>query len=461
MTLAAKHKIFIVEDDSESRAAMFHVLLGAGYNVAESDSAEKALEAITKQPPDILIVDLELPGMNGIELLKAVKSTAPDIEVILVTDHATIESAVEALKQGAYDFIAKPVRKPVLLRAIERAAEKQHLARENLILRAQVPGRWPRIIHNGSQMSNVMQMVAQVGPSTATVLITGESGTGKEVVAEAIHASSSRRDRPLIKVSCAALPATLLESELFGYEKGAFTGAGARKEGRFELAHGGTLFLDEIGEISPAVQLKLLRVLQDGRFERLGSTRTIETDVRIITATNKDLQREIAEHRFREDLYYRLNVVNIHLPPLRDRKSDIPLLAMNFLQHYAAKNNKDIQGFSEDAMQAFMSYEWAGNVRELENAVERAVVFTNTEMVPLSVLPEFLPHFAESRHALRFKIGTPWRTLESQAIEITLAHTRGDKSVAARLLGVSPRTIYRHLDRKNREDAPESDESAT
>jgi two-component system response regulator HydG len=447
-------KILIVEDDPDSRAAIVCVLQAAGYKVAETDYAEKALETISRQNTDILITDLQLPGMDGIELLKGAKSAAPDIEVILITGHATIELAVEALRQGAYDFIAKPVRKQALLRTVERAGEKQHLARENHALRAQVPGRGPRVIHNGSLMSSIMQMVAQVGPSAATVLITGDSGTGKEVVAEAIHAASPRRDRPLVKVSCAALPDTLLESELFGYEKGAFTGAGARKEGRFELAQGGTLFLDEIGEISPAVQVKLLRVLQDGRFERLGSNRTIESDVRIITATNKNLQREIAEHRFREDLYYRLNVINIHLPPLRDRKSDIPLLAMHFLRLYADKNQKEIQAFSEEAMQALMSYDWAGNVRELENTIERAVVFTNTQTVPLSVLPQFLPHFADSQHSLKFKVGTPLHELESQAIEITLAHTRGDKSVAARLLGVSPRTIYRHLDRKEGKSEP-------
>jgi two-component system response regulator HydG len=375
-----------------------------------------------------------------------------------MTGHATIELAVEAMREGAYDFIEKPIRKPGLLRTIQRAAEKQHLQQENRALHAQVPEREPRIIHNGSQMSNIMQMVAQIGPSAATVLITGESGTGKEVVAEAIHAASPRRDRPLIKISCAALPDTLLESELFGYEKGAFTGASGRKEGRFELAHGGTLFLDEIGEITPAVQVKLLRVLQDGRFERLGSTRTIETDVRIITATNKDLQKEIAERRFREDLYYRLNVINVHLPPLRERKDDIPLLAMHFLRLYAQKNRKNIQGFSEEAMQALVSYDWAGNVRELENAIERAVVFTNSQSVPLSVLPQFLPHFADARHSLIFKIGTPWRAVESQAIDIALAHSRGDKGVAARLLGVSPRTVYRHLtdkeDKTDRESLP-------
>jgi len=314
----------------------------------------------------------------------------------------------------------------------------------------------PRVVHNGSQMGNIMRMVEQVGPSTATVLITGESGTGKEVVAESIHAASPRRNQPMVKVSCAALPDTLLESELFGYEKGAFTGATARKEGRFELAHGGTLFLDEIGEISPAVQVKLLRVLQDGKFERLGSNRTIEADVRIITATNKDLHSEIAGRRFREDLFYRLNVVNIHLPPLRDRRSDIPLLAMHFLAVYAEKNRKKLEGFSEDAMQALVSYDWAGNVRELENAIERAVVFTNGSTVSLSILPQFLPAFAESRHSLKFKIGMPMQDLEHQAIEIALAYTRGDKSIAARLLGVSQRTIYRHLERKEEKSESES-----
>jgi two-component system response regulator HydG len=305
-------------------------------------------------------------------------------------------------------------------------------------------------------MKNIVCMVEQVGASSATVLITGESGTGKEVIAEAIHAASPRRDRALIKISCAALPDTLLESELFGYEKGAFTGANIRKEGRFELANSGTLFLDEIGEITPAIQVKLLRVLQDGKFERLGGTRTTETDVRIITATNKDLQQEIANHRFREDLFYRLNVVNIHLPPLRDRRDDIPLLATYFLKVYAARDQKNIEGFSEDAMRALMSYEWPGNVRELENAIERAVVFTNTKLVQLSALPSLMQPVAESRHSLIFKIGMPWHDLERQAIRIALAHTRGNKPMAARLLGIATRTIYRHLNRDREE--PEQEE---
>jgi two-component system response regulator HydG len=295
--------------------------------------------------------------------------------------------------------------------------------------------------------------VEQVAPSTATVLLTGESGTGKEVIADAIHAASPRRGKPMVKVSCAALPETLLEAELFGYEKGAFTGAAGRKEGRFEMAAGGTLFLDEIGEISPGVQVKLLRVLQDGKFERLGGTRTIDADVRIITATNKNLQLEVDEKRFREDLFYRLNVINIRIPALRERKDDIQLLAMHFLKLYADKNQKAIEGFTEDAMLALTSYDWPGNVRELENAIERAVVFTNGRQIPLSVLPQNVTAFLESRHSLTFKIGTPLKELERKAIEITLQHARGDKNMAARLLGIATRTIYRHLEREHQECA--------
>src|ERR1043166_3793973 len=269
----------------------------------------------------------------------------------MITGHGTVEIAVEAIKEGAYDFITKPVKKAQLLRAVEKAAEKQYLSRENRDLRQQLSQTGVRrIVYSSSEMRNIARMVEQVAPSTATVLITGESGTGKEVIADAIHTASPRRLKPLIKVSCAALPETLLEAELFGYEKGAFTGANARKEGRFELANGGTLFLDEVGEITPAVQVKLLRVLQDGKFERLGGTRTIESDVRIITATNKDLRREVEEKRFREDLFYRLNVINITIPPLHERKDDIQLLAMHFLKLYADKNKKPTEGFSEDAM---------------------------------------------------------------------------------------------------------------
>jgi two-component system, NtrC family, response regulator HydG len=451
--------LLVVEDDIENRTAMVKVLEGAGYDTAEADNGQAALDQVLENNVDILVTDLRLPVMDGVELLKRTKAAAPEVEVILVTGHGTVELAVEAIKEGAYDFITKPIKKAQLLRAVEKAAEKQYLSRENRQLRSQLTQSNTRhLIYASAEMRNIARMVDQVAPSSATVLITGESGTGKEVVADAIHNASPRRLKPMIKVSCAALPETLLEAELFGHEKGAFTGANARKEGRFELANGGTLFLDEIGEITPAVQVKLLRVLQDGKFERLGGTRTIDTDVRIITATNKDLRHEVEERRFREDLFYRLNVINIHVPPLKERKDDVQLLSMHFLKMYAEKNNKDIEGFSEDAMLALTSYDWPGNVRELENAIERAVVFTVGKTVPLSVLPQGVSAFAESRHSLNFRIGTPLRELEKKAIEITLQHTRGDKNMAARLLGIATRTIYRHLERQEQpEDVTDED----
>src|SRR6266513_2105252 len=437
---------------------MVKVLQAAEYKVLETDNGQQAIDIITEENVDILVTDLRLPVLDGVELLKRAKSIEQDIEVIMITGHGTVEVAVEAIKEGAYDFITKPVRKAQLLRAVEKAAEKQYLSRENRELRQQLSQSGvKKLVYASAEMRNIARMVEQVAPSTATVLITGESGTGKEVVADAIHAASPRRLKPLIKVSCAALPDTLLESELFGYEKGAFTGANARKEGRFELANGGTLFLDEIGEISPAVQVKLLRVLQDGKFERLGGTRTIDADVRILAATNKDLHKEVEEKRFREDLFYRLNVINIRIPSLRERKEDVQLLAMHFLKLYADKNNKPIEGFAEDAMLALTSYDWPGNVRELENAIERAVVFTNGKQIPLSVLPQGVSAFAEARHSLTFKIGTPLRELERKAIDITLQHTRGDKNMAARLLGIATRTIYRHLERQDDQDNQEQD----
>ncbi len=453
MTIRKTPTILVVEDDAENRAAMVKVLEAAEYKVLETDNGQQALDVINEENIDILVTDLRLPVMDGVELLKRAKAMGQDIEVIMITGHGTVEIAVEAIKEGAYDFITKPVKKAQLLRAVEKAAEKQYLSRENRDLRQQLSQSGSRrIIYASTEMRNITRMVEQVAPSTATILITGESGTGKEVIADAIHAASPRRQKPLIKVSCAALPDTLLESELFGYEKGAFTGANARKEGRFELADGGTLFLDEIGEVSPALQVKLLRVLQDGKFERLGATRTINADVRILAATNKDLHQEVEEKRFREDLFYRLNVINIRIPPLRDRKEDVQLLAMHFLKYYSDKNNKPIESFTEEAMLALSSYDWPGNVRELENAIERAVVFTNGKQIPLSVLPQGVSAFAESRHSLTFKIGTPLRELERKAIDITLHHTRGDKNMAARLLGIATRTIYRHLEKLDNQE---------
>jgi two-component system, NtrC family, response regulator HydG len=459
MSIRKTPNILVVDDDVEGRAAMLKVLESVGYKTLEADNGQSALDIILEGEVDIVITDLRLPVMDGVELLKRTKAADQEIEVVLITGHGTVELAVEAIKEGAYDFITKPVKKAQLLHAVERASEKQYLSRENKELRSQLNQGVKRFVYSSPEMRAIAKMVEQVASSTATVLITGESGTGKEVIAEAIHTASPRRGKPLIKISCAALPETLLEAELFGYEKGAFTGAAARKEGRFELAHGGSLFLDEIGEITPTVQVKLLRVLQDQKFERLGGTRTIDADVRILAATNKDLQKEVEEKRFREDLFYRLNVINIRIPSLRERKDDIPLLAMHFLKIYADKNQKSIEGFSEDAMLALTSYDWPGNVRELENAIERAVVFTSGTQIPLSVLPQNVSSFGTARHSLTFKIGTPLREVERQAIEITLQHARGDKNLAARLLGVATRTIYRYLEREEMSAEDVSDTS--
>jgi len=459
MSIRKTPTILVVDDDAESRTAMVKVLDSVGYKTMEADNGQQAFDLILQEGVDILVTDLRLPVMDGVELLKRTKAADQELEVILITGHGSVEVAVEAIKEGAYDFITKPVKKAQLLHAVEKASERQYLSRENKELRSQLSQTGTRrFVYASGEMRNIARMIEQVAPSTATVLITGDSGTGKEVIADAIHGASPRRGKPLIKVSCAALPETLLEAELFGYEKGAFTGANARKEGRFELANGGTLFLDEIGEVSPAVQVKLLRVLQDQKFERLGGTRTIDADVRILAATNKDLQKEVEEKRFREDLFYRLNVISMRIPPLRERKDDIQLLAMHFLKTYADRNQKKVEGFSEDAMLALTSYDWPGNVRELENAIERAVVFTAGAVVPLSVLPQNVSTFGDSKHSLTFKIGTPLRELERRAIEITLQHARGDKNLAARLLGVATRTIYRHLEREAEEAAAESEQ---
>ncbi len=460
MNIRKTPTVLVVEDDLEHRKAMMRILGNEGYGTIEADNGQDGLEQAISKKVDIIVTDLRLPVLDGVELLKRTKSVLPEVEVILITGHGTVEVAVEAIKEGAYDFITKPIKKAQLQHLVQKAAEKQFLSRENKELRSQLNQQASRkLIFGSSEMRRVSTMIEQVAPSTATILITGDSGTGKEVVADAIHAASPRAGRALIKVSCAALPETLLEDELFGHEKGAYTGAHARKIGRFELADGGTLFLDEIGEVTPAVQVKLLRVLQDGKIERLGGTRTIDTDVRIIAATNKDLQHEVEQHQFREDLFYRLNVVRIDIPGLRDRKEDIPMLAMHFLKMYSDKNQKYIEGFSEDAMLALTSYDWPGNVRELENAIEHAVVFTNGDRVPMSVLPHNVSAFAETQHSLTFKVGTPIRELERQAIDITLQHTRGDKNMAARLLGIATRTIYRHLERRGQVQQEETEDT--
>jgi two-component system response regulator HydG len=439
--------ILIVDDEDPLRASLVKTLRKEGYEVLEAPDGETALELIRREPVSVVLTDLKMPGMDGVQLLKAIKAISPEVEVILMTAYGTIETAVEAMREGAYDYIEKPLRRAEVLKTVANAMERQVLLMENRYLHQQLQDARgvKRIIGQSEPMRRVMEIVQQVAPSSATVLIEGESGTGKEVIANAIHYSSPRRDKPFIKVSCAALPETLLESELFGYERGAFTGAEKRKPGRFELADGGTLFLDEIGLMPLHLQVKLLRVLQEHEFERLGGTQTIKVDVRLIAATNVDLAEAVRNGLFREDLFYRLNVINIKLPPLRERKEDIPLLVDHFIRLYSEKNSKPLRGISKHAMAALIRYNWPGNVRELENVIERAVVLSKDEVIDEGDLPRHIVEQEEEPRTITIPIGTTMDEVERIVIEETLKHTKGNKMLAAKLLGISYRTIYRKL----------------
>lgn len=352
MNNMAKQTVLIVDDQESIRLALSRMLSKEGYEVLLADEGEKALVILREKKVNVILSDLKMPKMNGLQLLKASKLVKPEVEVILITAHGTIEKAVGAMKDGAYYFITKPFKKLIITNMIKKAIEKQALVVENRYLHEQLAhsGRQSDIIGQSDVMCDVIKLAEQVAPSQASVLIQGENGTGKESIASLIHRVGTRSDKPFIKVSCAALPDTLLESELFGYEKGAFTGAVSQKEGRFELANEGTLFLDEIGEITPSIQVKLLRVLQEGEFERLGGTKVLRSNVRIISATNVNLENAIKQKRFREDLYYRLNVITMNMPPLRERREDIPLLISHFLKIYQERNNKVVDGISEDVL---------------------------------------------------------------------------------------------------------------
>ena len=450
-------RVLVVDDKRGSREALQKMIAKEGFDVAMAHDAETAAEMFGAEPVNLVITDLRMPGMDGIGLLKEVKRLSPDTEVILISGAGSIESAVEAMREGAYDFLTKPLERVVVLKAIDKALEKQTLMRENADLRAQLQSLRDTSGMMGDHPSirRVKDMVRQVAPTSANVLILGESGTGKELVASALHEGSERAGKAMVKVNCAALPETLLESELFGYERGAFTGAVGRKEGRFKIAHGGTLFLDEIGDMPLVLQPKILRVLQEGEFERVGGNETLKVDARIVASTNADLLTAVAEKTFRGDLYYRLNVITIHLPALRDRRSDIPLIAEHFLQRFAAKNNRPVLAFSREALDAMSNYHWPGNVRELENMVERAVVLGRGVILSMDDLPAQVARgeptngeqsMAPDSPLINLEVGTPLAEVERRVILETLRHTGGDKSAAARLLGIATRTIYRKLD---------------
>ena len=448
--LEKKPTLLIVEDDDTNRKTLARIFAKHPYEVLVAENGQVALDIVRSQEVHTIVSDLMMPQMDGLELLKTTKTLYPDIDFILVTAFGTVERAVEAMKEGAYDFVTKPFKRADVTARVERAMEKQHLLMENRRLKQRLAGvdRATPIVGRSLSVRKVHELIEQVAPSTATVLLLGESGTGKELFARQLHALSERSSRPFIAVNCAAIPETILESELFGYEAGAFTGASKRKAGRFELAHTGTLFFDEVGEIPPSMQVKLLRVFQEQTFERLGGTEPIHTDVRILAATNRDLKNEVEAGRFREDLYYRLNVIPVEIPPLRDRREDVPLLAQHFMTRFAEKNRKSVTGFSSEAMEALTEYDWPGNVRELENAIERAVILSRTHEVELGQLPPSVANGPVDRQVLSVPLGTPLEDVERLLIRETLRMTKGDKSTAARLLGIATRTIYRKLDRE-------------
>ncbi len=450
-------RILIVDDEANARMALAELLREEGYAIETAADGFKALPKLGDFAPDVLLTDLKMPGMDGLSLMRKAHERDPESVAVVMTAFGAVDTAVAAMREGAADYLTKPINMEELVLVLERVLERRRLRAEAGLLRERLAerGRLPNMIGSSPRMRAVFETVMQVAPSRAGVLITGESGTGKELLAAAIHEHSPRAAGPFVKLHCSALAESLLESELFGHERGAFTGAVGRRDGRFQQADGGTLFLDEIGEISPAMQVKLLRFLQEHELERVGGNSTIKVDVRIIAATNRNLQQQVKEGRFREDLFYRLNVVPIEMPPLRERQSDIALLAMHFLKKYAKENERTVRGFSEQALDRLTRYAWPGNVRELENAVERAIIVGRGDLIQADDLSPAIapsPHTSEDMPVIP---GATLAELERYAILTTLEHTGGSTSRAASILGISPRKIQYRLHDYSQGKAPE------
>jgi DNA-binding NtrC family response regulator len=444
--MSQRGRILIVDDEANARAALGEILREEGYATETAADGFKALGKIDEFAPDVILTDLKMPGLDGIAFMDKARAASPRTVFVVMTAFGSISSAVDAMKRGAENYLLKPLDPDALGAVVERAMEKARLVQETWRLRDRLRDRnaLGHVVSNDPKMRAVLDLVSQVGASKATVLVTGESGTGKELIAEAIHLASARSKSPLVRLHCAALTESLLESELFGHERGAFTGAVARREGRFRQADGGTLFLDEIAEISPSTQVKLLRFLQERTFERVGGNETIRVDVRVIAATNRNLAAEISKGTFREDLFYRLNVVAIELPPLRDRRGDIPALASFFLRRYAEENGKVIDTFSDEALALLVQYQWPGNVRELENVVERAVVVCESPRIERKHLPPSVVPLPADGGAPEIP-GSRIADIERYAILRTLEACGGSTSKAAGILGVSPRKIQYKL----------------
>ncbi|MBK9517405.1 MAG: sigma-54-dependent Fis family transcriptional regulator [Anaeromyxobacter sp.] len=450
--------VLIVDDEMNIRRVLAAMLKRDGYEVTTAADGEQALAVLQKTPVHVVVTDLVMPKVGGMELLKRVGADYPDVPVILITAHGSVDSAVAALKAGAFDYVTKPFEQDELRKVIAKAARAHDLERQNVHEGGSEADR-PPLVGSSPAMKTIYDMVARVADSPSTVLITGESGTGKELIAKALHRGSSRRDKPLIKVNCAAIPKDLVESELFGYERGAFTGAVGSKPGRFELADGGTLFLDEIGEIPVEIQVKLLRALQESEFERVGGIKTLKVDVRLIAATNRDLKALIAEGRFREDLYYRLAVVPIALPPLRDRREDVPLLVRHFIEKYDRRLGKKVEGIEDEALQLLQGYAWPGNIRELENLMERSVLFADGPLIEAAALPDALRErgaaapvpiaavgplgaiAAPSGASMKEIVRQAQAELERELIARALEETGGNVTRAAKRLQISRKSL--------------------
>lgn len=448
-----KNPILVVDDDHAHRTMLRTLLGGWGYETSEADDGSIAVEAVKKSRFDLVLMDIRMLKVSGIEALDQIKAFNPVIPVIIMTAFSSVETAVQAIKKGAYDYLTKPLDFDKLKLTIERAMEHTRLKEENRLLKENLGKHFDRqnIIGKSAAMSKLLQTIAQVSPSEATVLISGESGTGKELIAGAIHFNSQRKQGPFVKMNCAAVTETLLESEFFGHEKGSFTGADRRREGRFLQAQGGSIFLDEVSEMSPGMQVKLLRVLQEKEITRVGGEKVIPVDARVISATNKSLSDMIKEGTFREDLYYRLNVVSIEIPPLRGRREDIPLLSQRFLKEFTAKNRKEIKGFTPQAMDTLVRYDWPGNVRELMNAIERSVVLARSEYLDaedLSVITDFSPMIPDSLSGVSDTgKDVPLDQVEKMTILRTLESAGGNKSEAARRLGITRKTLHKKLNK--------------
>jgi len=447
-------RVLIVEDDPATRSGLAELVQAWGFQTDEASDGEEGFRKVTSFRPAIIVSDLVMPRMGGHDLLRTLKDQLSDITFILLTAQGTIESAVDAIKDGAYDYLSKPVDPQRLRILLNKAVERQETLREVKLLRRQLreQGSFGRIVGNSPGIRSLYRVIEQAAPTSASVLVWGESGTGKELVAQTVHELSSRASFPFVAINCAAIPETLLESEIFGHEKGAFTGAHDRRTGVFELAHRGTLFLDEIAEMVPGTQVKLLRVLQEQKFRRLGGRQEQTVDVRVIAATNRDPSEAVRDGRLREDLYYRLNVFTIELPPLRDRRADIPLLVQTFLNEFNTRNNKAVRAVDQEAMYLLERYPWPGNIRELRNVIERATILAEGDFIEAKHLPP--PVVTRSEQTLPTVTLSPGTTVdeaERRLIVLTLEHTRNNKTRAAEILGISLKTLHNKLNRMKQE----------